>query len=130
VTYIWQPDSSRQKRVVAAAGAPEAIAGLCKLGSADRAALTQSIDAMAANGLRVLGVARAMHAGPDRPSSPREFTFEFLGLVGLADPLRPSVVEAVRECGSAGIRAVMITGDYPAKAKAIAHQWPRRTWPA
>jgi Ca2+-transporting ATPase len=49
-------------------------------------------------------------------------TFEFLGLVGLADPLRASVVDAVRECRSAGIRAVMITGDYPATAKAIAQQ--------
>ena len=49
-------------------------------------------------------------------------TFEFLGLVGLADPLRASVVEAVRECRSAGIKAVMITGDYPATAKAIARQ--------
>ena len=105
-----------------AKGAPEAIAGLCRLGAADRAALTQSIDAMASAGLRVLGVARATHAGPNWPASPRELTFEFLGLVGLADPLRASVVEAVRECRSAGIKVVMITGDYPATAKAIAHQ--------
>jgi Ca2+-transporting ATPase len=122
VTHIWQPDSNRQEYVVAAKGAPEAITGLCRLGAAERAALTQSIDAMASAGLRVLGVARATHAGPDWPASPRELTFEFLGLVGLADPLRPSVIEAVRECQSAGIKAVMITGDYPATAKAIAHQ--------
>ena len=122
VTHIWRPDSSRQEHVVAAKGAPEAIAGLCKLNATDRAALTQSIDAMAADGLRVLGVARATHAGSAWPTSPRELTFEFLGLVGLADPLRPSVIEAVRECQSAGIKAVMITGDYPATAKAIAHQ--------
>lgn len=122
VTHIWQPDSARQEYVVAAKGAPEAIAGLCRLSDTDRAALTQSIDAMATGGLRVLGVARAKHAGPDWPASPRELTFEFLGLVGLADPLRPSVIEAVRECQSAGIKAVMITGDYPATAKAIAHQ--------
>jgi Ca2+-transporting ATPase len=122
VTHVWQPDSDRQKYVVATKGAPEAIAGLCRLGAADHAALTQSIDAMASAGLRVLGVARAMHAGPDWPASPRELTFQFLGLVGLADPLRGSVVEAIRECRSAGIKAVMITGDYPATAKAIAHQ--------
>ena len=77
---------------------------------------------MASAGLRVLGVARATHAGPPWPASPRELDFEFLGLVGLADPLRASVVEAVRECRSAGIKAVMITGDYPATASAIAHQ--------
>ncbi|WP_198027950.1 cation-translocating P-type ATPase [Bradyrhizobium murdochi] len=121
VTHFWQPDSSRQEYVVAAKGAPEAIAGLCQLSAADRAALTQSIDAMASAGLRVLGVARAAHSGQNWPASPRELKFEFLGLVGLADPLRASVVEAVRECLSAGIKAVMITGDYPATAKAIAH---------
>ena len=122
VTHIWQPDGDRQDYVVATKGAPEAIAGLCRLGAADRAALTQSIDAMASAGLRVLGVARATHAGPNWPASPRELTFEFLGLVGLADPLRASVVDAVGECRSAGIKAVMITGDYPATAKAIAQQ--------
>jgi Ca2+-transporting ATPase len=121
VTHIWQPDD-RRDNVVAAKGAPEAIAGLCRLGAADRAELTRSIDAMASAGLRVLGVARATHAAPNWPDTPRELTFEFLGLVGLADPLRASVVEAVRECRSAGIKAVMITGDYPATAKAIAQQ--------
>src|SRR3954451_6901966 len=92
------------------------------MSNADSTALTQSIDAMASVGLRVLGVARATHAGPNWPESPRDLTFEFLGLVALADPLRASVVEAVRECRTAGIKAVMITGDYPATAKAIAHQ--------
>jgi Ca2+-transporting ATPase len=122
VTHVWQPDSTRQEFIVAAKGAPEAIAGLCHLGAADRASLTQSIDAMASAGLRVLGVARTRYAGQAWPASPREFAFEFLGLVGLADPLRSSVIEAVRECRSAGIRAVIITGDYPATAKAIAGQ--------
>src|SRR6185312_14620687 len=56
------------------------------------------------------------------PQSQREFKFEFLGLVGLADPLRASVPEAVHECEAAGIRVVMITGDYPATARAIARQ--------
>src|SRR6185369_10777021 len=123
VTHIWQADGDGgAEYIVAAKGAPEAIAGLCRLNAADRAALTQSIDAMASAGLRVLGVARASHAGLHWPASPRELGFEFLGLVGLADPLRASVVEAVRECRSAGIKAVMITGDYPATANAIAQQ--------
>ena len=122
VTHVWQTDPGRQQFVVAAKGAPEAIAGLCHLGAAERAALTQSIDAMASAGLRVLGVARGIFSGPPWPDSPREFTFEFLGLVGLADPLRPSVVEAISDCRSAGIKVVMITGDYPATARAIAHQ--------
>ncbi len=107
---------------VAAKGAPEAIAGLCHLDEAALTALKQTIDEMAAEGLRVLGVARARYDGPPWPASQRDFTFEFLGLVGLADPLRASVPQAVAECRSAGIRVVMITGDYPATARAIARQ--------
>lgn len=56
------------------------------------------------------------------PPSQRDFGFRFLGLVGLADPLRASVPAAVAECRSAGIRVIMITGDYPATAQAIAIQ--------
>ena len=77
---------------------------------------------MAAEGLRVLGVARASFAGEAWPDTQHDFAFEFLGLVGLADPLRPSVPAAVAECRSAGIKVVMITGDYPATARAIARQ--------
>lgn len=121
VTHVWQA-GDQPEYLVASKGAPEAIAGLCRLSPADHAAVTRSIDAMASAGLRVLGVARARHAGPPWPASPRELDFEFLGLVGLADPLRASVVEAVRECRTAGIKAVMITGDYPATANAIAQQ--------
>ena len=77
---------------------------------------------MAAEGLRVLGVARAFFVGQSRPDSPHDFVFELLGLVGLADPLRASVPDAVNECRSAGIRVVMITGDYPETARAISGQ--------
>ena len=73
--------------------------------------------------MRVLGVAHAFAAAERRrPSTPRGFHFEFLGLVGLADPLRSTVPAAVEECRTAGIRVVMITGDYPQTARAIAAQ--------
>ena len=77
---------------------------------------------MAKAGLRVLGVAEAAFAGADLPDSQRDFAFRFLGLVGLADPLRASVPQAVALCRSAGIRVIMITGDYPATAQTIAAQ--------
>jgi Ca2+-transporting ATPase len=73
-----------------------------------------------AMGMRVLAVARATHQGPDLPASQEAFAFSLLGLVGLADPLRPGVAAAVAECRTAGIRVVMIAGDYPATAAAIA----------
>ena len=122
MSHVWQAADGRKEFVIAAKGAPEAIADLCHLSAADLAALARSIDAMAAEGLRVLGVARASFAGQTWPDSQHDFTFEFLGLVGLADPLRPSVPNAVNECRSAGIKVIMITGDYPATAKAIARQ--------
>jgi Ca2+-transporting ATPase len=122
MAHVWEADDGREAFVVAAKGAPEAIAGLCHLGAADIARVTLAVDAMAASGLRVLGVARASWVGQEWPGSQRDFAFEFLGLIGLADPLRPSVINAVSECRSAGIRVVMITGDYPATARAIAGQ--------
>jgi Ca2+-transporting ATPase len=122
VSNVWQTPEGGQEFVVAAKGAPEAIADLCHLSVADLNALTQSVDAMATEGLRVLGVARAFFAGQSPADSPHDFAFEFLGLVGLADPLRASVTNAVNECRSAGIRVVMITGDYPETARAIGGQ--------
>jgi Ca2+-transporting ATPase len=106
---------------VAAKGAPEAMADLCKLDAAARAVMTGQIDQMAGAGLRVLAVAEAAHSGT-LPENQRDFAFRFLGLVGLADPLRASVPEAVAQCRSAGIRVILITGDYPATAQAIAAQ--------
>ena len=78
--------------------------------------LQAAVDAMAQEGVRVLGVARAAHRGPDLPETQHGFAFEFLGLIGFTDPLRANVPDAVGECRSAGVRVVMITGDYPATA--------------
>jgi Ca2+-transporting ATPase len=118
MSQVWQPATGNQPFVIAAKGAPEAIADLCPR----RATLLTSADAMAAAGLRVLGVARAAFSGSAWPGTQQDFAFEFLGLVGLADPLRASAAPAVAECRSAGIRVIMITGDYPATARAIACQ--------
>ena len=85
-------------------------------------ALDEQINIMASEGLRVLGVAKASFTHPRLPGEQHDFTFTFLGLVGFADPVRPQVKEAVSECYSAGIRVVMITGDYPLTAMNIARQ--------
>ena len=121
VTHVWALDGD-DALTVAAKGAPEAIAELCGLDPQAHARLRSDADAMAREGLRVLGVARAQWSGGELPDSPRGFTFAYLGLAGLADPLRAGVPQAVAQCRSAGIRVVMITGDYPATALAIAAQ--------
>ncbi|MGV8985936.1 MAG: cation-translocating P-type ATPase [Cypionkella sp.] len=121
MTQVWQADAAL---MATAKGAPEAIADLCQLGPVARKAVTGQVNAMAAQGLRVLGLAVA---GPVAdasalPDAQTGFAFRFLGLVGLADPLRAQVPSAVAECRAAGIKVVMITGDYPATARAIAIQ--------
>jgi Ca2+-transporting ATPase len=119
VTQVWRDDD---ELIVAAKGAPEAIARLCGAAEDKLLTITAAVDAMAAEGLRVLGVARTTFAGQELPEDPQNFRFEYLGLVGLADPLRATVPTAVAECRSAGIRVIMITGDYPITARAIATQ--------
>jgi P-type Ca2+ transporter type 2C len=122
VTNVWEARDGGAL-FAAAKGAPEAIAELCGLSSDVRGRLARVIDDMAGEGMRVLGVARAaLPTQAARPETPRAFPFAFVGLVGLADPLRPSVPAAVAECRTAGIRVVMVTGDYPQTARAIAGQ--------
>ncbi len=121
VTRAWSFDGDAEA-LVAAKGAPEAIARLCRLDGPGRAALDATVDELARRGVRVHGVARGLCARAALPQAADDLRLEFLGVVGFADPLRESVPEAVRECRSAGIRVLMITGDYPATAHAIARQ--------
>ena len=107
---------------ISAKGAPEAIAGLCHMRGKGLAAMTAAVEAMATRGIRVLAVATATAANRDWPESQHDFSYTLTGLVGLADPIRASVPAAVAECRSAGIRVVMITGDYAATARSIATQ--------
>jgi Ca2+-transporting ATPase len=121
MSHVWQA-SAGDAHVVAAKGAPEAIVDLCHLDAATQQCIGHAVDAMAAKGLRVLGVARASFAGEAWPAIEHDFDFEFIGLLGLADPLRAQIPQAVREAYAAGIRVVMVTGDYAATAQAIACQ--------
>ncbi len=121
LSHVWSaPEGGR--RVIAAKGAPEAIADLCHLPEPVREVLDRRVVAMASDGLRVLAVARAFFARADLPGTQHDFEFELLGLVGLLDPLRKSVPAAVAECRRAGVRVLMITGDHPRTARAIARE--------
>jgi Ca2+-transporting ATPase len=123
MSHVWRASAGEGEggvHSVAAKGAPEAIFDLCHLDASTQSVLNAAVDTMAAKGLRVLGVAQARFAGEDWPAIAHDFEFEFVGLLGLADPLRAGIPEAVQQCQGAGIRVVMITGDYPATAQAIA----------
>ena len=121
MTHVWT-SVSHVSHLIATKGAPETIIELCHLNADRSAEVRQTVNAMAAEGLRVLGVAKATFAGTDWPAGQHGFDFEWVGLLGLADPLRDSVPKAVAQCQSAGIRVMMITGDYPVTALAIARQ--------
>ena len=88
----------------------------------DLANMHEQVTRLADEGLRVIGVAKAHFKAPALPSEQHDFEFEFIGLLGLSDPIRPEVPNAVRECYTAGIRVIMITGDYPGTAQNIARQ--------
>jgi Ca2+-transporting ATPase len=121
MTQVWQTESGTNF-LVASKGAPEAVADLCHLPADTIGAIRRDVGDLATQGLRVLAVAQATWPTEQWPETQHDFDFRFLGLVGLADPLRPEVPAAVQACTGGGIRVVMITGDHPATALTIAKQ--------
>src|SRR5574341_523149 len=121
LSHVWKSPKG-DKYIIAAKGAPEAVFDLCHLDGARKQALAGTIEDLSREGLRVLGIARSSFTSRDLPVGQHDFSFDFLGLVGLADPVRPHVPAAVAECHAAGLRVIMITGDYPGTAASIAKQ--------
>jgi Ca2+-transporting ATPase len=121
VCHGWQSPSGARR--VAIKGAPETVLGLCGLEAAARQEAMGEVARASARGLRLLAVAEGSWSGDaEWPANPREFRFRWLGFVALADPIRAGVPEAIAQCRRAGVRVVMITGDFPGTALAIASQ--------
>lgn len=121
MSHVWAFDPA-DPQVVSAKGAPEAIMDLCHLNPAARQHWLGCVADMAAQGLRVLAVAHSQFDGHSYPETPHDFDFAWLGLIGLTDPLRPEIAQAVADCQTAGIQVIVITGDFPATAQEIARQ--------
>ena len=122
VSHVWVSPTGNEY-VIAAKGAPEAIVNLCHLDDRARAHVNEQVDRATSRGQRVLAVAAAsFDRSIELPTDQHDFDFEFLGLAGLHDPVRPGVTEAIAECARAGVRTVMITGDYAGTALAIARE--------
>jgi len=125
VANVISDEAQRSTRAYAK-GALEAIGELCHLQNDRLATLRIQVDELAGRGERVLAVARSPQLDPGQvaslPDSPRGIDFEYIGLIGFADPLRSNVPAAVEECRLAGIRVLMMTGDYSATALAIGGQ--------
>jgi P-type Ca2+ transporter type 2C len=109
-------------KIIAAKGAPEAIFDLCHLNEKDKTRQALAVEELASRGLRVLGVAKAKINEKGLPEIQHGFTFDFIGLIALSDPVRENVRQSVSDCYNAGIRVIMITGDYPVTAKHIAYE--------
>jgi len=93
------------------------------MGADDREAVHQQAAAMARQALRVLGLAyRRLPAVPDLESEAADPELVWVGLVGMIDPPRPEARQAVDQCRQAGIRVIMITGDHPVTASAVARE--------
>ncbi len=121
MSHVWR-SPNQTDYVIAAKGAPEAVADLCHMDAAQIEALKEQINRMADEGLRIIGVAKSHFHKVTLPAEQHDFKFEFIGLLGLSDPVRPEVKGAVQECYTAGVRVIMITGDYPGTARNIANQ--------
>jgi Ca2+-transporting ATPase len=121
MSHVWRAPEGGSW-IVAAKGAPEAIADLCHLDAAQATGLAAETAALAERGLRVLAIAAARFQSAALPPEQHDFVFELLGLIGFSDPVRPTAAAAVAECYRAGIRTVMVTGDYPGTARHVAAQ--------
>ena len=124
MTNVWQEETGL---LAVCKGAPEAVLTLCNVTSALRDRVHTDVSKLAAKGLRVLCVAQRRAPSDEKWIHQADIGFDFVGLIGLADPIRTDVPPAIAECHRAGIRIVMITGDHPQTALAIAGQAGIRT---
>ena len=124
MAHLWSSPENSEDHLVAIKGSPEAVMSLCRLTDSQTLDIEKQIATMASEGMRLLGVAKASYRKQSAlwPDSIKSFDYEWLGLVGLKDPLRPEVPAAVKQCQDAGIRVIMITGDHAVTAQAIAKQ--------
>jgi P-type Ca2+ transporter type 2C len=117
MTMVYQNQSD--EFISFSKGAPEAIADLCGMNPGERNEVLLQVKSLASSGYRVLGVAQSIESFSEIPQNQRQINHEFVGLLALHDPIREEVPAAIAECRDAGIRVIMITGDYPATAIAI-----------
>lgn len=107
-------------------GAPEKILSMCEFtgGERERESEMKQAQQLAEQGFRVLAFAEKLSPEPIEKDTalPTPKALRFLGFVGMIDPLRPGVIEALHRCRDAGIQVAMITGDHPLTALAISRQ--------
>ncbi|MGB8859285.1 MAG: cation-transporting P-type ATPase [Ilumatobacteraceae bacterium] len=118
LTHVWRFDEGPCR--VAAKGSIEGVLLHAEAPDAVRAAAARANEEFAAEGMRVIAVGGCATEAPtdDRPTDER--CLQLRGLVAFSDPIREGVADALAQCREAGVRVIMITGDHPATAHAIA----------
>lgn len=120
LSHVWR-SSDKKIFTVAAKGAPESILDLCHIGDGERREILETVREMSKRGLRILGAARAVYSSREAlPENQHDYEFEFVGLLGFIDPPRSTAAGAIREAYNAGMRVIVITGDYPGTAQFVA----------
>jgi Ca2+-transporting ATPase len=110
------------KQVAYCKGAPEDVFSMCQMSIQERGKHLAMVHQLAQKGFRVIAVASKEWNNDPLPEDQTGFTFTYSGLLGFEDPVRPEVRDAINECYEAGIKIIMITGDYPETARSIAKQ--------
>lgn len=118
MSHVWEHPSGENQ--IVAKGALEGILARCQVDPTIRAQAQAANDRLASQGMRVVAIAGGTLPTKSIDRDTDERHLQFLGLLGFSDPLRPGVTEALSECRQAGIRVVMITGDHPVTAHAVA----------
>ena len=121
LSHVWQ-SKDKKELIIASKGAPEAILDLCHADDTQQQEILQKVQEMSGEGMRVLGVAMATFKGDNLPTDQHDFKFTFVGLLGFVDPIRTSTIQAVKDVYGAGMRVIMITGDYPGTAQYVARK--------
>lgn len=124
IAQKWRWETAPEVHIfcIAAKGAPEDVMKLCSMSTQEATSWSKQVDDMADRGLRVIAVAKFESTEAPSAKNLSEHQFQWLGLIGFRDPLRDQIPEAFRACERAGIRVIMITGDHPNTALAIARQ--------
>lgn len=117
-TVVWSRAAGRATAFTK--GAPETVLGVCEVSDPERADWLARVEAFAQSGHKVIACAqREMSAGTALRTEPEQ-GFQLAGLLAFEDPVRDGVREAIADCRAAGMRVIMVTGDHPATAAAIA----------